>query len=244
MPNASPHIRVACHVRSSSLVAPVDSTVRRLDHLEADGVIDEFRLDAWPAEVQLGDMRPHGDVVRLFERFETWAAQCNVSICPPFAIETRHSTITGETCQVLHTPVQCVAVYVNGVLMEVFPHSTNPDGDGETYSVRDALALLETHGRPPVGPSHVATPPSRRTVTGESSYGAVVCPRCETEFVSGQGLYACLDCDWVGTATTGRGLDTITDTHEILTRPRSPTRDENHTPKRPLRVESDTCLGS
>jgi len=54
---------------------------------------------------------------------------------------------------VLVTPVQCLAIYVNGVLKEVFPH--DPDA----------------------------------------------CPACEARLVTGQGVYACRNCEWVGTAT-------------------------------------------
>lgn len=140
---ATPPVRVACHVRTSSLVAPVDTTLRTLDGLETDGDIDEFAVGAWPAEVCLDeDAAPHGDVVARFEEFDAWAARWGVSIRPPFAVETRTSEITGESRDVLVTPVQCLAVYVDGTLAEVFPHSARADGGGEIYTVRDALALL------------------------------------------------------------------------------------------------------
>lgn len=198
---SSPSIRVACYVRKASLVAPVDETLRWLNRLEADGVIDEVMVDAWPGEVRLTDDPPHSDVVALFEAFDAWAGQWGVSIRPPFAVDTRHSEITGETREVLRTPVQCLAVYINGILTEVFPHTADRTGDGNTYTVRDALSLLaEQHiqafgaGQPP------ATPPSERTAAPRATKDSDSCPACATPLVTGQGVYACPDCDWTATA--------------------------------------------
>lgn len=151
MQNHNPHVRVACYVRKSSLVAPVDSTLRTLDRLESEGVIDELTVGAWPAEVRLDDAGPHRDVVDLFEEFDAWADQWGVSIRPPFAVETRTSALIGESREILITPVQCLAVYVRGVLVEVFPHSTDRSGDVRTYTVQDALTLLEENDIQAVG---------------------------------------------------------------------------------------------
>lgn len=227
-------IRVACHVRKASLVAPVDSTLRSLDRLEDEGVIDEFTVSAWPGEVRLTDDPPHGDVVETFEEFDAWAEQWNVSIRPPFTVETRTSQITGESRDVLITPVQCLAIYVNGVLVEVFPHSSDRRGEGETYTILDALSLLEEREIQAFGAGRTSEPTSGRTSeptsgrTSEPTSGrtseptpgraseptsgrrptadvdaadADRCPACGTRFVTGQGVYACPDCDWTGIAT-------------------------------------------
>lgn len=146
IPMATPSVRVACHVRKSSLVAPVDSTLRTLDSLEVDGDIDSYTVGAWPAEVHVGEgdtPSTHSDVVALFEEFDAWAEQCGASIRPPFAVETRTSEITGESRDVLTTPVQCLAVYVDDALAEVLPHSAGRAGDGETCTVADGLAFLQ-----------------------------------------------------------------------------------------------------
>lgn len=141
----APHIRLACYVRQEPLVAPIDDTLRTLERFESDGLIDEFTVDSWPAEVRLGHDALDSDVVALFEEFDAWATQWHVSIRPPFSVETHRSEFTGETCEVLHTPFQCLAIYVNDVLAEVFPHTADRTGDGETYTVREALDLLESH---------------------------------------------------------------------------------------------------
>lgn len=202
MNTASTSIRVKSYVRKPSLVAPVDSTLRTLDHLEDDGVIDEFDVNAWPGEVRMGAGPPHGDVEAIFEEFDAWAEQWNLSIRPPFSVETRSSEITGETRQVLITPVQCLAIYVNGVLGEVFPHSTDPTGGGETYTVGDALTLLEERDIRAVGSGpNPDTAGGGRPPAVETTDDPDGCPACGTQFVTGQGVYACPDCDWTGIAT-------------------------------------------
>lgn len=198
----TPHIHVACYVRHASLVAPLDSTIRTLTRFETEGVIDDVTVSAWPAEVQLGDAPPHSDVVTLFEEFDAWADQWGVSIRPPFAVETRRSEFTGTTREMVRTPVQCLAIYVNGVLVEVFPHTADRTDDGATYTVRDALALLETHDIQAFGAGQApATPPSQRPAAPEPAGDADSCPACESQLVTGQGVYTCPDCAWVGIAT-------------------------------------------
>lgn len=168
MAPSEPTIHVACHARVASFAAPVDETLRTLERLKAANAIDEVTVDAWPSEVQLGtDGAPQSDVVARFETFDTWADQWNVRIRPPFAVETRRSEITGETREVLITPVQCLAIYVDGALQEVFPHTADRAGSGETYTVRDALALLKAHGNQPFRASHPPdTPPGKRVSAG------------------------------------------------------------------------------
>lgn len=140
---ADPQIDVACHARMASFGAPVDSTLRTLERLDADGVIDELTIDAWRGEVRLGDEPSDSDTFARFEEFAAWADRWDVSIQPPFSVETRHSEITGDTREVLVTPVQCLAVSVDGALAEVFPHTACREDGGKTYTVQDVLALLE-----------------------------------------------------------------------------------------------------
>lgn len=141
-------ICVECYVRTSSVVAPVDSTLRTLDRLETDGTIDTVTVDAWPATVRLGEPSPHSDVVDLFEEFDAWAEQWDVSIRPPFTVDTRTWEITGTTREVLTTPVQCLAIYANSSLQKVYPHTVSRADDDITYTVEHALGLLEEHDVP------------------------------------------------------------------------------------------------
>lgn len=202
----TPHVRVACYVRSLSLSGPVDSTLRSLDRLESEGVVDEFTVEAWPATVRLDCPTNNAEVVSLFEEFDAWADQWDVSIRPPFAIETRTSEITDDSRALLITPVQCLAVYVDGALAEVFPHTVDRAGDGGIYTVAEALTRLEDHVIQAVAAgASPATPPRERSAEARPVPNPEACPICETRLVSGQGVYACANCDWVGVATsTGR----------------------------------------
>lgn len=159
-----PHVRVACYVRDLSPVAPVDSTLRSLESLESEGGVDEFAVEAWPAEVRVGDRTPDSEVLDRFREFDAWANQWDVSLRPSFAVETRTSQITGDSLELLITPVQCLALYVDGALAEVFPHSADRAGDGEIYTVADALTLLEDHEIQAVGAGQSPrTPPRERS---------------------------------------------------------------------------------
>lgn len=159
-------ISVACYARMASFTAPVDSSLRTLERLESEGVIDELEIHAWPAEVRIARETPHSDAVDRFREFDAWAEQWGVSIRPPFAVEIRDSSITGRTREVLITPVQCLAVHVDGTLEEVFPHSTGRADDAETYTVRDAIALLEARAGRAFGTNRTTDRlPSRRAGT-------------------------------------------------------------------------------
>lgn len=115
-----PRICVECHARMASFAAPVDTTLRTLEGLDADGVIDGLTVDAWRGEVRLGDESSDNDTAARFEEFAAWADQWDVSIRPPFSVETRHSELTGDTRKVLVTPVPFLAVYVDGALPIIF----------------------------------------------------------------------------------------------------------------------------
>lgn len=180
------HICVDCYLRSASLAGPLDETLATVQGLVDDGTIDEVAVHTWPSTVVLSEETEHTDVVDTFRTFEAWAAQWNVSIEPPFGVESRTSRITGDEREVLVTPVLCLAVSVNGALREVFPHHA----DDTTYTVEDALTALAQ------GAVTVDTELTQPLTTPDDH-----CPWCEVPLETGQGLYACPDCDWVGIAT-------------------------------------------
>ena len=187
-PRSEGHVAVDCFVRADAISDPVESRVTSVEALESEGVVDECSVRTWPAEVVVTPLTEETLAVRRFRTFEEWAAQWGVHIDPSFRRNTRRSELTGETREVLQTPAVCLAVYVDGRLREVFPHRSN----GTTYSVADAVETLRS-GALSVDQS-VARPPTR----------ADHCPRCDVSLSTGQGLYACPDCGWVG-VVTGRG---------------------------------------
>ena len=192
-PATEAHVAVDCYVRADAVSDPLEADVAALRRLERDGTVDDVRVRVWPSEVVVSPLTEETLAVRRYRTFREWAAQWAVRVEPPFRRETRRSEFTGETREVLRTPALCVAVRVNGRLREVFPHRSQ----GTTYSVGDAVDALE-RGAPTVdGALSVAVRPDH-------------CPECDVPLSTGQGLYACPDCEWVGVATgsgTYRRLD-------------------------------------
>lgn len=196
-----PTIQVECYVRQSALVEPVDTTITSLKALAAEGVIDDLTIEGWPAEVALSDSSPQSDVVETYEQFGSWAEQWNVSLQPAFSRRSHSYQIIEKEVDVLITPVQCLAVYVAGALREVFPHRT--DG-GETYTVPDAIGLLEEGdhlAQSAAGGPGLPHHPAESNRSTPASLASDHCPTCDTQYVSGQGVYSCPDCGWVGIAT-------------------------------------------
>lgn len=180
----SAHVAVDCYVRADAVSDPLEADLAALRGLARDGAVDELRVRVWPSEVVLSPLTEDSLAVDRYRTFREWAAQWAVRVEPPFRRETRRSEFTGETREVLRTPALCVAVRVNGRLREVFPHRSRDT----TYSVADAIDALE-RGVPTVdGALSVHVRPDH-------------CPECDVPLASGQGLYACPECEWVGVAT-------------------------------------------
>lgn len=179
-------LTVACHVRAPMLMEPIDSHVETLSACEAEGTIDELLLRSWPDHVNRSGDGPNREVIDRFEAYEAWARRRGVSVRPPFEVREHTSTVTGEYHERLVTPLISLALYEDGQLFGVFPHSA----DGETYTVEDAIATLRT--------GEVPTP-----LTGdvERVVDPDRCPACEGRLVNGQGLFACGACGWSGIST-------------------------------------------
>lgn len=178
-------VSVDCYVRTDALSDPVEATLESVRSLARSGAVDEYDVLTWPAEVVLTPLTEATLPVERYRTFRQWAAQWGVHIEPPFRRTTERSELTGETREVLQTPAVCLAVHVDGRLREVFPHTSK----GTTYSVADAVETLaggvltvdDSVDADPAAPQH--------------------CPRCDVPLSTGQGLYACPDCEWVGVAT-------------------------------------------
>lgn len=183
MASRDPAITVTCYVRPSLLLEPVDSHIRTLREAEADGQIDALLLRSWPDQITLSDDGPASEGVEAFEQFSEWAYVEGVDIQPPFDVQRRDSVITGESREILVTPLCCLAVYIDSTLMGVYPHL---DG-GVPRSVTDAVAAIRT--------GEVRDQAMDLPVVSTDD-----CPRCGDAVVNGQGVYGCQtsDCEWVG----------------------------------------------
>lgn len=199
-------LTVACYVRAPMLLEPVDAHVETLRACEREGTIENLLLRSWPEQVRLGDGSPDREVLERFEEFESWADRRGVSVRPPFEVRERTSSVTGEFSERLVTPLIALALYDGSSLVGVYPHSA----DGETYTVEDAIAAVRT-GRLPTPLSAPETRPER----------ADDCPECEGRLVSGQGLFACATCGWVGTARADGRYEALEE--HVADEPETPT---------------------
>lgn len=192
------------------LMEPIDAHVETLRACESEDAVDDVVLRSWPDRVSLSESGPHREVVDVFERFERWAERRGVSVRPPFEVRTVTSQVTDESKEVLVTPLICVAVYEDERLAGVFPHSEGED----TYTVNDAIAKLRTGELPvPMG----ATPAPERP-------DADACPDCGGQLIDGQGVFACTDCEWIGSVTGGGRFVPIERELSVSTPERSPAR--------------------
>lgn len=179
---------VRCYVRASVAAEPPDETIKRLRALETAGRIQRLHVEVWPDKVRLPEHTAHDRIVDTYRLFERWAENNGVNLEPAFARRDCESVFENASWQELILPVICLAVYRDGEFVGVYPHS---DG-GETVTVRDALAGIETGTLP--------------TPTSEERWQPVapspgLCPECRGDLVNGQGLYLCPDCEWSGIAT-------------------------------------------
>lgn len=193
------HVAVDCYVRTDAISDPVESQVEAVTALERTGVVDDLSVRTWPAEVVLTPLTAETLAVERYRTFAEWAAQWGAEVEPPFRRTTRDSELTGETREVLRTPAICLAVRVDGRLREVFPHTSK----GTTYSVADAVAAL-SEGVLTLDDALAADPDATERVGFRIAAGDDRCPECDGPLGTGQGLYSCQDCDWVGVAV-GRG---------------------------------------
>lgn len=182
-------VTVVCHVRAPLLLEPIDRQVETLDSCESEGTIDDLLLRSWPKEVTLSETSPYQEAIESVDRFDEWAERRGVSVRPPFRERTTTSQVTGETRELLVTPMLCLEVHVDDELVGVFPH-TDPVAD-ETHTAEEAIATLRTGEIPtPLG--------AEPTIEADDSDA---CPECGGGMIDGQGLFACPDCGWLGSKT-------------------------------------------
>lgn len=203
-------VAVHCYVRAASLVAPVDATVERLREFDRTEVIDELRIEAWPDEVPLEGESEHATILGRFEAFQDWADRLGASLEPAFAVRELTTLVADESEAVLVLPVVCLAIHVDGRLASVVPHLEG----GTAYTVDDALADLEAldyaaptaADRVPEGPQPGVSSDARAPEQ---------CPACLAGLETGQGLYACPSCAWVGVdPAEGRTTTQVSDTSQ------------------------------
>lgn len=186
-------LTVVCYARPSHFVEPIDTHIETLKRLQTNGHIETLLVRAWPETLSLDECAPSNESLATFKRFQAWADRAGVSISPPFEQVSRTSTITNECHEVLRMPLLCVALYLGDTLTAVYPHT---DGE-QTMKIPAVIDRLRT-GELPELPERI-----QATLPDESST-LCICPECGNSCLSGQGIYACLECRWVaGTTPAG-----------------------------------------
>jgi len=188
---SSSELVVRCYVRASVAAEPPDETIKRLRAQETAGRIERMHVEVWPDKIRLSDRTSNDRIVDTYRLFERWADNNGVDLEPAFVWRNCESVFTNSSWEELILPVICLAVYRDGEFVAVYPHSNG----GETVTVRDALAGIETEILP--------TPASgerRQPVTPSPG----PCPDCRGDLINGQGLYLCPGCGWAGIATSTR----------------------------------------
>jgi len=141
-------LTIGLYVRADTpIVERRDAVIDRLKQLDRQDRIAGFRIHPWPRAISLDLMNEieEDEIHEVVRSFETWAAQHDRHISPPFDIHPTHSAITGESDELLVLPVICIAAYDAGDLVGVAPSS-----DGKSVrTVEDALNAIEA-GKAPV----------------------------------------------------------------------------------------------
>jgi hypothetical protein len=120
-------------------VEPVDDTIETLREYAEQKMVDEFDIEPWPDEVDLGAETDGESVREYYDQFQRWADREGTSLEPGFLHRERTTLVSDSPDRVLTPPVVCLAIRVDGELVRVAPHSTGTTA----YTVEDALADIE-----------------------------------------------------------------------------------------------------
>lgn len=128
-----------------------DAVVQELRCLADRGGLDSFEVVDWDKRVPVASPSAERD---RHEEFAAWAAAAGLVLSPFFDTRLCYCTETGEKREELVLPALCLAVYEDGDLSTVAPHTDGP----HTVSVEDAMDQLGNDGTSDDSP--VATVPT------------------------------------------------------------------------------------
>lgn len=113
---------------------------KRLQELQAEGVIDSYRVNLWGGGVCLCDVCSGTGIAQSMldrvEEFEQWASDRAVSL--PFERKSVESSVLQQTSDDLVVPSICLGIYNETEVQGVVPCEV----DGETVSVSDYVEAI------------------------------------------------------------------------------------------------------
>lgn len=137
MPTDKQRLSVECYLRGSVAGHLVNDIIDLGTRYSATDILDDISIETWPNTVRIGD-NCQNKALEKYEQFQAWADDADVSLRPGFKYRERKTLVSSDPEMVLVLPVRCLALYVDGSLAGVAPHS-----NGNTvYTVEDALATL------------------------------------------------------------------------------------------------------
>lgn len=140
LPDRQGEIRVAFYTRGElppPAEAQADILHERLSRLHDSGVIDDVCRDTW---IKRTPVSTCPDQLRdTYLEFSDWATETGRTLVPYFRTRECFSTAHRERVDYLELPALCMAVYEDGDLSAVYPHSS----DDASETVWDGLERLE-----------------------------------------------------------------------------------------------------
>ena len=153
-------LRVDCYVRPTVPTAADDAishVVERLERLQDDGTVDEFRIVRWPPD---GDARDGRESTRseVVAEFERWAEQRGRSLEPAFRrreLPSSPLSPSADPREEVRVPIVTLALYGGddggesdeaATVRGVVPHTDRTAETNRTYTVDEWLSAAERTG--------------------------------------------------------------------------------------------------
>jgi hypothetical protein len=153
-------LRVDCYVRPTVPTAADDAighVVERLERLQDDGTVDEYRIVRWPPDGYGGDGREstRSEVVAEFER---WAERRGRSLEPAFRrreLPSSPLSPSADSREEVRVPIVTLALYgvddggesdEAATVRGVVPHTDRTAETNRTYTVDEWLSAAERTG--------------------------------------------------------------------------------------------------
>jgi hypothetical protein len=169
-----PQCRLDLYVRADAPAGKrSEAVVDQLRRLERQNSISDFSIHLWPRAVSLDLLKrvDGADIVDTVRSFEVWASQHDREITPTFDVHTTHSTLTGESDELLVLPVTSVATYAEDTLVDVAPCRRG----GFARTVENALTDV-AHGNVPTPDPSSGEPRSDARPEGTVSVESATVP--------------------------------------------------------------------